>query len=171
MKFLFSFSGRIRRVDYWAFIIPIVIISVALLFLISLALGIDWIDLPTYLTPGKLSHSRIGEKLNAAFIFIGLIVLWPETAITVKRLHDRNKTGWWTLLFTIMPMVIPIYQHYGTDPFNGSEPLRRSVDVFTSLVSLWALIEFGFLRGTKGENQYGPDPLPPDAYVKPEGLA
>jgi uncharacterized membrane protein YhaH (DUF805 family) len=26
-------------------------------------------------------------------------------------------------------------------------------------VSLWALVELGFLRGTAGPNRYGPDPL------------
>jgi uncharacterized membrane protein YhaH (DUF805 family) len=68
-------------------------------------------------------------------------------------------------------MTLNLYLNYGHDPFIGSEPLRRSVQIFATLVSLWALIELGFLRGTVGDNRYGPDPLPPDAHVKPAGLA
>ena len=63
-------------------------------------------------------------------IIVTLLFLWPSLAIYAKRWHDRGKSGWWTLIMLI-PLVGPI----------------------------WALVELGFLRGTDGPNQYGPDPL------------
>jgi len=48
----------------------------------------------------------------------------------VKRYHDRDKSGWWVLIIFL--------------PVIGA---------------LWYLIECGFLRGTDGNNAYGPDPL------------
>jgi uncharacterized membrane protein YhaH (DUF805 family) len=51
-------------------------------------------------------------------------------AVQIKRWHDRNKSGWW-ILIALIPIIGPI----------------------------WALIETGFLPGTPGPNDYGPDPL------------
>jgi uncharacterized membrane protein YhaH (DUF805 family) len=63
-------------------------------------------------------------------IVLHVFTLWPVIAINVKRWHDRDKSGWWILI--------------GLIPIIGS---------------IWSLIETGFLPGTNGRNQYGPDPL------------
>lgn len=68
------------------------------------------------------------ESLVAAALV--LVFLWPKIAISVKRWHDRNKSGWWVFI-NLIPIVGPI----------------------------WALVEQGFLRGTQGPNDYGDDPL------------
>jgi uncharacterized membrane protein YhaH (DUF805 family) len=60
----------------------------------------------------------------------GLLMIYPSICIQGKRWHDRNKSAWW-ILINLIPVV-------GT---------------------LWALIECGFLRGTVGDNRFGPDPL------------
>ena len=59
-----------------------------------------------------------------------ILMIWIGLATQVKRWHDRNKSGWW-VLFALVPFI----------------------GVF------WVLIECGFLKGTTGPNQYGPDPL------------
>ena len=61
-----------------------------------------------------------------------LVMLWPSIALGVKRFHDRNKSGWWVLI-----SLVPI------------------------IGGIWYLVECGFLEGTKGPNQFGPDPLQP----------
>jgi uncharacterized membrane protein YhaH (DUF805 family) len=61
---------------------------------------------------------------------VSLVLIWPSLAVSIKRWHDRGKSGWWVLIVLI--------------PFIGW---------------IWALIETGFLEGTRGPNQYGPDPL------------
>ncbi len=61
-----------------------------------------------------------------------LAALWPSLAIYAKRWHDRGKSGWWVLL-PLVPVIGPI----------------------------WTLIECGCLKGSEGENRYGPDPLAP----------
>ena len=63
-------------------------------------------------------------------VIAALATLYPSIAIYAKRWHDRGKSGWWTLI-----LFVPI------------------------IGALWMLIECGFLRGTEGDNQYGPDPL------------
>ena len=63
-------------------------------------------------------------------IIWSLIAIWPCLAITAKRWHDRDKSAWW-ILIVFIPIIGPI----------------------------WYLVEVGFLKGTDGENRFGPDPL------------
>lgn len=58
------------------------------------------------------------------------ILIVAGLAVQVKRWHDRGKSGWWVLI-ALIPLIGPI----------------------------WAIIETGFLPGTSGPNEYGPDPL------------
>ncbi|MGD2251724.1 MAG: DUF805 domain-containing protein [Anaerolineales bacterium] len=60
----------------------------------------------------------------------GLLIIYPSLAVAVKRWHDLDKSGWW-MCIALVPVVGQI----------------------------WALVETGFLPGTVGPNQYGPDPL------------
>ena len=63
-------------------------------------------------------------------IIASLLTIYPSLAIYAKRWHDRGKSGWWTLI-----LLVPV------------------------IGAIWMLVECGFLRGTDGDNQYGPDPL------------
>jgi uncharacterized membrane protein YhaH (DUF805 family) len=73
----------------------------------------------------------IGETVGGILMLVfGLVMLWSSLAIQVKRWHDRDKSAWWLLMNFV--------------PFIGA---------------IWVLVECGFLRGTEGQNNYGPDPL------------
>ncbi len=61
---------------------------------------------------------------------LGLALTVVNILVTIKRAHDRDRSGWFLLIVFI--------------PFIGS---------------LWLLIELGFLRGTVGGNRFGPDPV------------
>jgi uncharacterized membrane protein YhaH (DUF805 family) len=58
-----------------------------------------------------------------------VVLLWPFFAVNAKRWHDRNKSGFWTFI-----NIIPIFG------------------------LIWLFIECGCLKGTAGENDYGPEP-------------
>jgi uncharacterized membrane protein YhaH (DUF805 family) len=74
--------------------------------------------------------ANMGPVANLAIIVFIVVATWISVAVGIKRFHDRNKTGWWVLIAFV--------------PIIGG---------------LWYLIECGFLRGTAGPNNYGPDPL------------
>jgi uncharacterized membrane protein YhaH (DUF805 family) len=74
--------------------------------------------------------ASLGPVAGIVLIILGLAVTWITIAVGIKRFHDRNKSGVWILIIFV--------------PLIGS---------------LWYLIECGFLRGTPGPNDYGPDPL------------
>ncbi len=69
------------------------------------------------------------ETLSTMAPILYLLAFWATIAINVKRWHDRNKSGWWMLIY-IIPMIGP----------------------------LWFFIELGFLPGTDAANRFGPVP-------------
>ena len=92
---------------------------------------------------------------TAAF---GLVFsLWPTAAVLVKRLHDRNKSGWWALLVVVAwmlaagnwSMLAEIWQ-WGVGRF------------IPTLIGVMMLIDCGSFIGTKGDNRFGPEPTPVD---------
>jgi uncharacterized membrane protein YhaH (DUF805 family) len=74
--------------------------------------------------------AALGPVAGIVLVIFGLAVTWITIAVGIKRFHDRNKSGVWVLIIFV--------------PVIGG---------------LWYLIECGFLRGTPGPNNYGPDPL------------
>jgi uncharacterized membrane protein YhaH (DUF805 family) len=95
-------------------------------------------------------------------IILGFIVAFY--ALAAKRLHDRNKSGWWIILFVNVPNGID----KATDKMTEGT-LEWWVFLIVSLgLSLWGLAEMGFLRGTAGPNDYGDDPLGGTAVIPAE---
>lgn len=135
-KFIFlSFQGRLNRKPYW-------IGTIALLSLV--VIGVFGV---MFLTGGGGGVAAIGV--------IYLLLLWPTLAIGVKRLHDRNKSAWWLVVFYVVPTLLNVLGEGG-----DGEGVGAMIFGLASLaISIWALVELGFLRGTVGANRYGPDPL------------
>ena len=107
-KSWFSFRGRISRKEYWLhYTLP--------LWAISLLSGV--ID-------GLLNANG---GLSA---LITLATLVPSLGASVKRAHDRGRSGWFVLLW-LLPVIGWI----------------------------WLFVELGFLRGTIGRNRFGRDPV------------
>lgn len=111
-KNYFNFNGRARKREYWGFVLFGNLISIALLTIALTGIG-------------------------AIPAFIALLAMLPPCiAVTVRRLHDTNKSGWFALSFLIV-----------------------FIPVIGEVIILIITIIIGVLDGTKGENQYGQDPL------------
>ncbi|HEX4557554.1 MAG TPA: DUF805 domain-containing protein [Xanthobacteraceae bacterium] len=131
---LFNFDGRINRGKYWlAFLVWIIAwcIAAVVMFLFSY-----WLF---YVVIGLM-------------ILLGVLGILSGIAVGIKRLHDRNKSGWWLLLFYLLPGLLD-----GIGRGAGSIGLIFSLASF--VITIWAFVELGCMRGTDGPNTYGPDPL------------
>lgn len=122
--FLFSFEGRVNRQLYWInYSLYTGIISFIFAFLLSKV----------------FVYSQLGENGELAFMWlVGLyyfFLMWIYLAVSVKRWHDRDKSGWMVLIN------------------------------FIPVLFIWAIIENGFLRGTEGNNRFGVDPLGKERYA------
>ncbi len=100
------FSGRARRKEYWMYTLIYILIAVVL---------------------GFLDEMLGGAGVLGLLLALGLFV--PSLAVTVRRLHDTERSGWWVLI------------------------------VFVPIVGAIVLVVFMCLAGTPGSNPYGPDPL------------
>ena len=105
---LFGFDGRIGRRTWW-------------LWGVAAMLG-----LAMYAT---VLLRVAGVSATATDTVVNLLLLWPAVALSVKRWHDRGKSGWWVLVALV--------------PFVGW---------------LWMLVENGLLKGTAGPNKFGDAP-------------
>ncbi len=81
------FSGRARRKEYWMFMLFNFLIGVVLSFIDGATGSLD-------------AESGMG-LLGGIY---SLAVLLPALAVTVRRLHDTNRTGWWVLI-GLIPVV------------------------------------------------------------------
>ena len=137
-QLLFLFQGRLNRQPYWLIAIAIAVV-VILLVLFALATGFE----------GDFSGS------GAIFLILGILyipLIWIGLAIAVKRLHDRNKSAWWLIVFYIVPGILGgIAYQIGM--------AGAVLHIVSFGITVWAFVELGCLRGTRGPNRYGPDPL------------
>jgi uncharacterized membrane protein YhaH (DUF805 family) len=79
--------------------------------------------------PGP-NGEAISMGYGPVYIIVVLGLLLPSLTLSFRRLHDRNKSAWWLLLCLI--------------------PLIGAIIIF-----IWTYC----LRGTMGDNRFGPDPL------------
>ncbi|WJD50414.1 MULTISPECIES: DUF805 domain-containing protein [unclassified Enterobacter] len=130
-QWLFSFKGRIGRRDFW---IWIALWALAMVLLFTLA-GNGLMDLQM-----------------AAFALVCLI--WPTACVTVKRLHDRNKSGLWALLMVVAWILLA-----GNWAVLGGVWVWAVGRFIPTLIMVMLLIDLGAFVGTQGENKFGKDTL------------
>ena len=82
-----DFNGRARRSEYWYFVLFNFIVSI----LIGLSLGV---------IAGLLN---VPALVYLAYLW-SLAVFIPSLAVSVRRLHDIGRSGWW-LLLSLIPLV------------------------------------------------------------------
>jgi len=110
------FSGRAPRSEFWFFVLFTVLLHIV-------ARILDYVLGTTYQIGG---HGGSGGYIG---LIVSLAILLPSISVTVRRLHDRDRSGWWYWLFLI--------------PIAGW---------------IWLLVWY-CQRGTVGDNRFGPDPL------------
>jgi uncharacterized membrane protein YhaH (DUF805 family) len=141
--FLFSFKGRINRARY---------------LVVQLALLTFWLMLWL-----KFSF-HFASQWEALHWVVAITMIWINAATTVKRLHDRNRSGLWAIAIFVVNRLSYAYYglffglSFGVDISIAKELLLVMLAVALSLLQTWVVIELVFLMGTDGPNRFGPDP-------------
>jgi len=139
----FNFSGRINRAKYW-----VAMLIYSAIYIVLAIVG--------YATDNSAIYQAINGMLN-------IVIFISSLAVGVKRLHDRNKSGWYLVLFYIVPGIL-ITAGIVVGTFMDDSILLASILGLAAVaIGVWAFVELGCLRGTIGSNRYGPDPLEPMA--------
>ena len=157
MQKYFSFSGRLNRKRYWLRTLVLFAVTFAAVMLLALAVGMGG-----SLLSGDTTGLAAGE-LGAGAILVGIVFFVVVLAVTVaglslsaRRLHDRDKSAWWLVVFYVLPGILSGDSGLFGPPDGG---LATVVNIVGLGLSLWGLVEIGFLRGTAGPNRFGEDPL------------
>jgi uncharacterized membrane protein YhaH (DUF805 family) len=128
----FDFSGRSARSEYWWFYLLTVVLSI-------IGTLIDGVVDPE-------SEMSVG----VAGMLLGLVTLVPWLSVSVRRLHDLNKSGW-NLLRPFVGLVVFI----GLGVFGSVGMLLGGL--FFLGTCIWLLVLM-CLPGTPGPNPYGEHP-------------
>ena len=105
------FAGRARRKEYWFFVLFYLIIIFVLAFIDGMT--------------GNL-NADTGFGLFSGLFILAMII--PSISVTVRRLHDTNRSGGWWFIY------------------------------FIPLIGAIVMLVFTVTEGTSGQNDYGPDP-------------
>jgi uncharacterized membrane protein YhaH (DUF805 family) len=113
-----DFNGRARRTEFWMFVL-FNAIAYVVLALVDVLIG-----------TASFVASGTGFQFGGGLLsgLYSLAVLIPSLAVTVRRFHDQDKSGWFILL--------------------GLIPIVGGIIVLV----------FMCLEGTRGANRFGPDP-------------
>jgi len=142
---LFSFRGRASRLTYWRIgLATTAVWAVLWIAVIFVAMGAG----------------------NAAVIPLLLVlpVMVVNLAVCVRRLHDRDKSAWWLLVFWLAPLILLGVTQALTDQTGEGSPAAMITVLAALGLNLWSLVEIGFRRGTPGDNRFG---APPPSGLRP----
>jgi len=148
-QLFFNFNGRVNRAKFWIAALIFAAINVVMAVL-------------DYVT----DQSVVFQALNG---MLSIVILISSIAVGVKRLHDRNKSGWYLLLFYLVPSILVVIGVLIGAFVEDSTIIATVLGLLAFAIGVWAFIEMGCLRGTVGVNQYGPDPVAP-ATIPPVRL-
>ncbi len=94
----------------------------------------------------------------------GVVCLfWPSSAVLVKRLHDRNRKGYWALLLIVAWMLLA-----GNWEVMGNTAQWIIGRFIPSLIVILMLLELGVFTGSPGDNRFGSEPRPVNYFGKPD---
>ena len=152
----FPMRGRIGRGRYWA---------LTLLYLVGWLVGaaiLIALAVVNYNPPDDVVTTRtiVGfVLLGIAMVVFVFVTVAGFASAGVRRLHDRGKSGYWLLLYYLLPSLM--VRHAGSDSVG--------IVFWLAIVVILAaaVVELGILRGEPGSNAFGPDPLAAAAAPQP----
>ena len=163
--YLFKFDGRINRAKYWLAGVIIVCWMIVLMLLLYVPVGylFGWpedlnFSLENIFAIVDPKSFQELSRANISAIVVNVVTmplfLWVFLATSIKRLHDRDMSGWWIIPF----FAIPGIYHQFTDRLHHTLLLGFVTWPITACY-LWGIVELYFLPGTRWTNRFGPNPL------------
>ena len=140
-----EFTGRARRSEFWTFIAFNCMMVTVLYIILFASIGRDYITISAAPTSEeywhRLIHSCLSNHLAVTLLILGylLLILLPLLSVTVRRLHDTNRSGYWILL--------------GVLPFFFAPEIGISPYVGILILSIMLLLD------SAPSNKYGRHPL------------
>ena len=133
-----TFSGRASRSEYWWFYLFQTLIGMIAMIIDSL-LGLSTQNSPV-----------------TTHLIVSLALFLPILAVTVRRFHDINRSGW-TVVTTMIPLIVAV--PIGAVMMAFSVALGALIIGGTAIVVVVRYLGYMITEGNPGDNNYGPDPF------------
>jgi len=140
-----NFEGRACRSEYWYW------------FLFAI---------------GSIATSIIIDTVISVPItgwIVSLAIFFPWLSVTVRRLHDLDRSGWWMLL-PLIPLLVGWILPGAQMPLEGKLffiPLLRGIILTIALLGIIIFVIFMCSQGTDGPNRFGADRLAGSEQARP----
>jgi uncharacterized membrane protein YhaH (DUF805 family) len=147
MRRYFEFGGRSSRYEFWFFVLFMIIASIVASFIDGLMFGAG------------------AESFGILSPIVSLVHFIPSIAVSVRRLHDIDRTGWWILLafapLVVIAVLLGLLMLSTEDLMTSRAGLGTSMVIggLAYLAAAILLIVFYCTRGTPGPNRFGPEPV------------
>jgi uncharacterized membrane protein YhaH (DUF805 family) len=153
----FELSGRSNRTEYWLF--------AAFQSLIVIGLFIGWVGLVVVSPPRSMMIPSI--ILGIGYSVFVLACIPPNISLTIRRLHDSGRSGWWLgllapLLLATAQTVSVALREVRTTPHEMpqimADHVTNTVLGMSSLICILTLFVYLILPGTPAANRFGEPP-------------
>jgi len=145
-----TFSGRAARSEYWWFVLFSYVLNLIIYVPCMAASGYFSMTSAALSGDPATMQAAVGQVswgwMAIPFIFI-LAMFLPSLAVLVRRLHDRNLSGWWVLGFIVGGTIISFI------------PLLGIIIYFAMMIGAIVILA---LPGDVGANRFGANPLDPN---------
>jgi len=136
-----TFQGRASRSEFWFFMLFEALFAEAM----NMLYASELLDVLVTMLP------FISSEIFAITTLLSYALTIPSLAVTARRLHDTNRSGWCQLWFIIPP--------YFFLWIRDSDPEALGLFAFIALIPVITLLVFVIKKGTEGENRFGPPPI------------
>ena len=139
-----DFSGRASRSEYWYFSLFILLLSICSEIIDPIIAGVPFLEYDDYWGPATL--------------IVSILTILPALGVSVRRLHDVDKSGWWILIaFTFIGFILLIHwaikesnigdNQFGSDPLEkiNEERIAKPISKLVHFSAIFIAIVFTFL--------------------------
>ena len=140
-----DFTGRAPRAEYWWFYLGMVVAYLVAMIIDSL-MGIE-----------------VFGPYGVITCLLALALIIPGLAVTFRRLHDTNRSGWWILIVVVPYFIVGVLMGMSMASGDLNGMATAGLVGLVALAGAIAMLVFMVLPGTTGENRFGPDPYAGDA--------
>lgn len=165
--YLFRFDGRINRAKLWLggpvlfglmATLGLAIVAIYGLFGVGKAFHLGASDLFKLVDPEAWRSLTWADLPRLLIKLVGTsLVMWVYFALAIKRLHDRDKSGWWMVPFFVLPGLHSQFADRLPD-----SPADLPLALAAAALGLWGFVEMYCLKGSRKTNRFGADPLTPE---------
>lgn len=132
-----QFTGRATRPEYWWYTLLLIVVSII----------------------GTILDATLNTFAVGALITFGLLI--PNLAVSVRRLHDIDRTGWWIIAPLVLGIVVGFFAFAGFASISSGSGVM-SAGLLVAALGLIVMVVVSLVwfcsDGTVGANRFGPDP-------------